>query len=225
MAFLVKRLEDDSPAVYITREDLHAMQVARAERLWADGLDKRKICAAIGITFGQLNAWTQRHRDRFPPRKGGISQSLRASHEAKIAAAADLARGGMTRKQIAAHLGVSHNTVVSWALRYPQIFPALGRVRGAAEFELLEREERRPGQALSPPAPARPAYQPGIEALFDAGGDNGGKPVPLAETTAMSCKYEVSGRDHDFLFCGQRVKPGTSWCPAHHGLVYQKRGV
>ena len=46
--------------------------------------------------------------------------------------------------------------------------------------------------------------------------------VPITELGPRECRYAVNdaGPGGEHLFCGAPVKPGSSYCAAHHGVVY-----
>jgi hypothetical protein len=50
--------------------------------------------------------------------------------------------------------------------------------------------------------------------------------IGLLDLGTRDCRY-CSGDPltADHSFCGQRVKPGSSWCPSHHAIVFGGRAA
>ena len=46
--------------------------------------------------------------------------------------------------------------------------------------------------------------------------------VPIMDLEPRQCRYAVNdaGQGEEHLFCGAPAKPGSSYCAAHHGVVY-----
>lgn len=72
-----------------------------------------------------------------------------------------------------------------------------------------------------------------VEAIAGAGAPppaSASAPIPLrltlAELESSQCKFVVSGRGAEALFCGSATGNILShWCPYHRGIVYQRRGA
>ncbi|WP_375791213.1 GcrA family cell cycle regulator [Bradyrhizobium sp. vgs-9] len=47
-----------------------------------------------------------------------------------------------------------------------------------------------------------------------------GKPVPFLQAKRFHCRAVLDERGEDGLamFCGAKMRPGSSWCPKHHRL-------
>ncbi|MGU3495909.1 GcrA family cell cycle regulator [Xanthobacteraceae bacterium A53D] len=44
--------------------------------------------------------------------------------------------------------------------------------------------------------------------------------IPLIGAPNAACRYWVSGQGATLMVCGATVRPGSSYCPCHHGTAY-----
>ena len=140
---------------------------------------------------------------------------------------------GLSAGQIAEQLGgVSRNAVIGKASR-------LGLDRRsqqvAAKPQAVWRPTPRPQAPLSQNAKPEPAQPRGHGALALKFGPTlepaplptlrevlvHSEPVGLLELGSNACKYPVSERDGQQLFCGAHQRSGGNYCDAHHDLAVQ----
>lgn len=129
---------------------------------------------------------------------------------------------GLSASQIAKHFsGLSRSAVIGKCRR---LGLSLGDIQPNRPVrEPKPRKQRRPSAkpvfnfgslfgAYPSDEPAKPYVPKATEIVTVA--------MPLLMLTDHRCKFAEG--DGPFLFCGQPVKPGTSYCPGHCSIVYLK---
>lgn len=75
---------------------------------------------------------------------------------------------------------------------------------------------------VKPPADAERARPKRIDPKIwtPADAPEGAKLVTLIDLERHMCAWPYDGPDGKTLFCGCKVRPGTSWCASHHAVVF-----
>lgn len=127
---------------------------------------------------------------------------------------------GYSASQIAAKMGgLTRNAVIGKAHR----MKLGGRkppspLKGQAKARKAEKSAPAP-KRIKPALPESP-LKARLKAAREA--NAAARRVPVTELESRQCRYAVNeaavGEEH--LFCGAATKPGSSYCSAHHGVVY-----
>ena len=94
----------------------------------------------------------------------------------------------------------------------PLVFPA--PTKATTPFTLAAGGQTVPAYVPFPPSPRTPpqhAKAPEKAALRE----------PTPSPILRECQWPVTNA-RPWLFCGDPTKPGSSWCPRHHAIVFQR---
>lgn len=201
-------------AVHIALPDLRAMQLARAETLWVDGLSRAKIAAAIGIPVTTLHGWINKDRARFQHRKGDLAPPRKtAVADETLRIAVEMWEGGSTQAAIGARFGVSKNIVRKWMDENRDLFH-FRRARRNGDVPAAPAEIARRPQRLAEAKPARVEFIQGLFAPAASARPKRGE-FTLLQLTDQTCRWPVNDDVRAMRFCGCRIQPGKIYCDPH----------
>jgi hypothetical protein len=217
----IRLAAEGAVAVHVELPELRAMQNARAVELWRDGLKIADIAKAVGLPVTTLRGWINNNRALFPFRRGDQAPPIEHLVETPaMLEGSKLWGDGRTIRQIAAALGVSTSTIVSWTRNRRDLFP----IRRAAPNSHTppvppQSAEARAEQRLSEARRERFDYVPGIDAtvrpaMSDLGGGSLG-PISLLQLTERTCRWPISGTGIATRFCGCSIPLGRVYCEPH----------
>lgn len=164
-------------------------------------------------------------------RTKGPDHPASAYTHADIDRIAKLLLDGMSASRIAAEMHKTKGGIIGIVNRNDRL-KAIGFARGNGRGKNTKPQNRnrslktRPGRGICLPRPGRSRVrQPPTELRVpEMVVESHGLPLSDDGINNHTCKFAVNnaapGEQH--LFCGNPVKPDTSWCPEHHVLVYRQ---
>ena len=189
-----------------TKLALRPGQIRRIEKLAKAGWPRIEIAKAVGCKPNTVARRCAAHG--WPLIREGTGRNNGTWTPERVTALKQMWADGESASAIARHLGVTKNAVIS-KVRGLELSPRRGR-RNANPGGFNGRPRLKP-KPLPMPEPKAPADAP--EPLN----------VSCLEVRDHQCKYATHSRGMRHLFCGHAVsKPGSSWCPAHERLVWNK---
>jgi GcrA cell cycle regulator len=176
---------------------------------WSEGKDTRAIASDLGVREAEVANRISRFRTEWP--ESSITTLRRMWDEGRTATEIARELHGVSRSAV---LGKVHRLGLEarkLAPLRPARLPAPKTVRDPSD------EDRRLTQALARKGKAQQARaRATVRKLMLATQPLN---IPFSELTRDQCRYAVTD-DAPFLFCGQPVEAGKSWCPHCCTIVF-----
>lgn len=191
--------------------------LAEASRMWSSGDTITKIAERFGVTRNSVSGITERRRDMFPHRdrtpKEKVEKILVERFTwtpDRVEVAAGMWKNGVITDDIAAHFGISRNSVGSLCRRHRELFPKrIGERNGHGNAATVKKKPFIPWDRAATPQ-SKDYRDPPLKA-YDMALLPG---VPMAEN--KGCMYPLTGGDAEVhLFCGCYKVPLKPYCAEH----------